>query len=201
MQWKELVYQQIIDFCNANGSRTFSIGDLFEASVSVFLSHYPNNKHPRQKLAEMLQQLRDDGLVSFLGNSGNYTLRGVDLLDVEKEELKAIDVSYEAPLRREYLIETYVRNVTWARKARETFGCYCMFDACKNSFLREDGTPYIEVHHIVPLFEGGEDSLPNLSVLCAHHHKMAHFSASRTVSEIQTMLLERTKSFLGTHLC
>ncbi len=199
MQWKELVHQQIVAFCNENGSRTFSIGDLFEANASIFQRFYPNNKHPRQKLAEMLQKLRDDGLISFLGNTGNYTLRGVDLLAPEKEELKAIDISSEAPRRKEYLIETYVRNVTWARKARDTFGCFCMFDSCKNSFLREDGSPYIEVHHIVPLYEGGEDSLPNLSVLCAHHHKMAHFAANRTVAEIQTMLLERTGHFLRAH--
>ena len=199
MKWKDLVYQQITAFCNESGSRTFSLDDFFEANVNIFTRLYPDNKHPRQKVCEMLQKLRDDGLISFLGNSGNYTLRGVDLLDAEKEELKTIDVSNETPGRKEYLIETYVRNVTWARKAREVFGCYCIFDACKNTFPREDGSPYIEVHHIIPLFENGEDSLPNLSVLCAHHHKMAHFAANHIVSEIQTMLLKRTCLFLRNH--
>ncbi len=196
MNWKDLVYQQIISYCNTHGSRTFSLEGFFEANADIFRKAYPENNHPRQKVCEMMQKIRDDGLISFLGNSGNYTLRGVDLLEQEKEELKSIDISQEAPCRKEYLIETYVRNVTWARKARATFGCFCMFDACRNTFQREDGSPYIEVHHIVPLFEGGEDSLTNLSVLCAHHHKAAHFAANRVICEIQAMLLEQTRSLL-----
>ncbi len=201
MTWKDLVYQQVVAYCNANGSRTFSLGSFFDANVDPFAKAYPGNRHLRQKVCEMLQKLRDEGLISFLGNTGNYTLRGVELLDAEKAELDTLDISHEPPRRKEYLVETYVRNVRWARRAREVLGCYCMFDACKNTFKREDGSSYIEVHHIIPLFEGGEDSLVNLSVLCAHHHKMAHFASNQIVHEVEAMLLDRTHAFLTAHPC
>ena len=197
MRWEDLVYQQIIAYCNKIGSRTFSLDAFFESNVGVFRQFYPNNNYPRQKVCEMLQKIRNDGLITFLDYSGNYTLRGVDLLDTEKEELKRIDISRETPERREYFVETYVRNVAWARRAKEVFGCYCLFDDCKNTFSRDDGSPYIEVHHIIPLFRNGEDALWNLSVLCAHHHKMAHYADSKTKSNIESTLLNKTQHLMG----
>ena len=199
MTWKELVHRQIIAYCNKIGSRTFSLDAFFAANENIFRKNYPNNRFPRQKTCEMLQKLRDDGFLTFLDNTGNYTFRGVDLLAVEKEETKTIDLSKEAPERREYLIEAYVRRVRWARLAREAFGDYCLFGACKNTFLRNDGTPYIEVHHIIPLYKNGENSLHNLCVLCAHHHKMAHFADARTMENMESRLLVINKGLLETH--
>ena len=189
MTWKDLVYQRIIAYCNEIESRTFSLGAFFQGNEDIFREAYPNNRFPRQKVCEMLQKLRDDGLVTFLENTGNYTLRGVDLLDAEKEETTTIDLSKETPEKREYLIETYVRKVKWAQHARKVFGDYCLYDKCHNTFLRNDGTPYIEVHHIVPLCRNGENSLRNLCVLCAHHHKMAHFAEHRITAKMQAILL------------
>ncbi len=196
MIWKDLVYQQIFAYCNEIGSRTFSLDAFFKNNVDIFHKFYPNNNYPRQKVCEMLQKIRNDGLITFLDNSGNYTLQ-VDLLDAEKEEIKTIDISRETPEKREYLVETYVRSVTWARRAREVFGCYCVFDDCKNTFLRDDGSPYIEVHHIIPLCRNGEDALWNLSVLCAHHHKMAHYADNKTKASIEFMLLNKTQHLIG----
>ncbi|MFC1485888.1 HNH endonuclease [Candidatus Latescibacterota bacterium] len=125
--------------------------------------------------------------------SGHYTLRGVDLLNLEKEETQAIDLTKEEPEKREYLVETYVRRVTWARKAIELFGDLCLYKKCHNTFFRDDGTRYIEVHHIIPLYRGGEDGIWNLSVLCAHHHRMAHYSNARTRYSIEKYLLKEIK--------
>lgn len=196
MKWKDLVYRQIVKYCNQSGCRTFSLGDLFLANEVIFRQAYPNNRFPRQKLCEMMQKLRNDGLITFLGNSGNYTLRGVELLDAEREEIKAIDISHEVPEKREYIVETYVRNVGWARRAKDIFGNYCLCVGCTNTFVRDDGAPYIEVHHIVPLCRMGEDSISNLCVLCAHHHKMAHFADHRTRTDMEAMLSRITNGLL-----
>ena len=172
------------------------MGNFFQTNEDVFREAYPSNMYPRQKVCEMLQKLRDDDIITFLNNTGNYTLRGIGLLDVEKEETTTIDLSKEDPEKREYLVETYVRKVKWAQRAREVFGDYCLYDKCKNTFLRKDDTPYVEVHHIIPLCNNGENSLQNLSVLCAHHHKMAHFAHYRTTEKIQSMLLSVNKDIL-----
>lgn len=43
-------------------------------------------------------------------------------------------------------------------------------------FIRaSDGTPYLEVHHIVPLSEGGEDTIENAIAVCPNCHRKVHF--------------------------
>lgn len=189
MDQRQKLKELVIRYCNEKGSRTFSMKGLNQT-----YGNYANigigGKTPQASVRRLLQELREDDFITFLDNSGNYTLRGIDLLESEKQELKNIDISREEPIKREYLIETYVRKTKWAREAREVLGTYCLFNKCKNTFLEESGTPYIEVHHIVPLCEGGEDGIWNLSVLCAHHHRMAHFSDTKTVIRIEEKLLK-----------
>lgn len=38
-----------------------------------------------------------------------------------------------------------------------------------------NGSPYLEVHHIVALAEGGEDSVENTTALCPNCHRAFHF--------------------------
>jgi 5-methylcytosine-specific restriction protein A len=40
---------------------------------------------------------------------------------------------------------------------------------------RSDGTPYLEVHHIVQLAEDGDDTVENAIALCPNCHRRAHF--------------------------
>ena len=190
MKWKDFVYQQVVEYCNTTGSRTFSLKDILKARLEIFKSFRPDNNHVEAKIRQQLQFLRDDNLISFLDNTGHYTLRGIDLLDEEAKETVSIDLTKEAPEKKEYLVETYVRNVKWAKQAKDLLGYNCLFYNCGNTFLREDGTPYIEVHHIIPLCHGGEDGIWNLSVLCAHHHRMAHFADVKTRITVEKFLLK-----------
>lgn len=51
-------------------------------------------------------------------------------------------------------------------------------EECKHEapFMRaSDGTPYLEVHHIDPLSEGGDDSVENAIALCPNCHRQAHY--------------------------
>lgn len=189
MIWKDFVYKNVIEHCQKAGNRTFSLQELLNERIEIFKRFRPNNKHIEAKIRQQLQFLRDGNLISFLDNSGHYTLRSIDLLKSEAEETKTIDLTRETPEKREYLVEVYVRNVAWAKKARETFGDFCIYKNCKNTFLREDGTRYIEVHHIIPLCKGGEEGLWNLCVLCAHHHRMAHYSDVKTRNAIMDYLI------------
>lgn len=182
----------IIDFCNKDGSRTFTLEKL-HTTYGDYHDIGIGGKTPQATVRRLLQELRDDDFLSFLDNSGHYTLRGIDLLETEKEELQTIDLQKEVPEKREYLIETYVRKVEWAKKARAVFGEFCLFKDCKNTFIKNDGIRYIEVHHIIPLHKGGEDGLWNMSVLCAHHHRMAHFSNEKTRVEMEKYLLKKIR--------
>jgi hypothetical protein len=38
-----------------------------------------------------------------------------------------------------------------------------------------DGSPYLEVHHLIPLAENGDDTVANAKALCPNCHRHAHF--------------------------
>ena len=164
MTWKEFVYRLVCDYCNDKGSRTFNLEEFYTANkTAVENFRKETNQHPAPKVRQQLQFLRDDGLITFLDKRGTYTLRGVDILKDELPDEKIVEVvRAQPPERKEYLLETFARNRGWVREAKEKFGTCCMFHNCENSFKKEDGTRYIEVHHIIPLFQGGEDAVENL---------------------------------------
>lgn len=59
----------------------------------------------------------------------------------------------------------------------------CTFTASAASRkLRCDQKRWLDVHHIVPLNEGGSDDLENLTTLCKAHHRMSHRSLSRSAT-------------------
>jgi HNH endonuclease len=56
----------------------------------------------------------------------------------------------------------------------------CEMPGCGTTlFLRNDGLPFLEVHHIVPLAENGDDTLANAAALCPMCHRELHFGALR----------------------
>ena len=46
-------------------------------------------------------------------------------------------------------------------------------------FNKDDDSPYLEVHHIVTLAEGGDDTLLNAAGLCPRCHRELHFGKKR----------------------
>ena len=169
---------------------------FFSAYEVEFKRFKPTNLHLLPKVRQQLQFLRNDGLIQFLDGRGTYTLRGIELLKNEVEDEKVQEISTQAPEKREYLIETYARNRGWVKEAKEKFGVYCLYTQCLNTFNKPNNEPYIEVHHIISLCEGGEDAIWNLAVVCAHHHKMAHFSDSTTRAKLSKILLHEVESRL-----
>lgn len=193
LKWKDFVLAEVMDYCNRAGARTFSLQDFLKAKLDLFVQARPENRNVEAKIRQQLQFLRNENKITFLDNSGHYTLRATELLEQEKEETKTIDLSGEEPEKREYIVETYVRKVKWAAMAITRFGDLCLWRNCANTFNRQDGTRYVEVHHIIPLCKGGEDGLWNLSVLCAHHHKMAHYGDDKSKTDLQRYLLNEVK--------
>jgi 5-methylcytosine-specific restriction protein A len=47
-------------------------------------------------------------------------------------------------------------------------------------FTRIDGTPYLEVHHLKRLADGGSDRVSNAIALCPNCHRELHFGIRRT---------------------
>jgi hypothetical protein len=73
--------------------------------------------------------------------------------------------------------------------AKVRAGCRCEVPGCEVPlFLKSDGEPYVEVHHIHMLADGGEDTTDNVACLCPTHHREIHFGIRR--SELEAALSE-----------
>ena len=46
-------------------------------------------------------------------------------------------------------------------------------------FRRDDGTPFLEVHHIIPLSESQNDTVQNAVAICPDCHRECHYGENR----------------------
>jgi 5-methylcytosine-specific restriction protein A len=46
-------------------------------------------------------------------------------------------------------------------------------------FVGQDGFPYLEVHHVMPLSSHGSDTVSNAAALCPNCHRRCHFSRDK----------------------
>lgn len=74
----------------------------------------------------------------------------------------------------------------WVLKAANGSCELCQSEA---PFVKADGVPYLEVHHVRPLAEGGQDTTENTVALCPNCHKRMHYGAERLT--LRAQLVER----------
>ena len=59
-------------------------------------------------------------------------------------------------------------------------------------FKKKDGSPFLEVHHIDFLSNGGDDSIDNVSALCPNCHRKMHALAIQSdISKLKSKALKK----------
>ncbi|PSU67549.1 hypothetical protein C9J20_18755 [Photobacterium phosphoreum] len=101
---------------------------------------------------------------------------GGSLTTTSSERQKIILASDKTPKKVLRYIEDYARNPNVVAEALYKAKGIC--EACHQPapFIKKsNGEPYLEVHHIKPLSQGGEDSLENVQAICPNCHREMHF--------------------------
>lgn len=78
--------------------------------------------------------------------------------------------------------------VSWAlRRARGI----CELCECAGPFIGASGHPFLEVHHVIPLSDGGPDVVQNVAALCPNCHRACHLAPDRLLlaSQLKARLL------------
>ncbi len=96
-------------------------------------------------------------------------------LNCTEEELrrKAIYHSGTAVLRRQTM-NTFVRDRYISEYAKRRAHGICQLCGQPAPFVKKNGEPFLETHHIIWLADGGEDSLENTVALCPNCHRKMH---------------------------
>lgn len=76
--------------------------------------------------------------------------------------------------RREVVSEVFDSDQIVSEYARRRAGGTCQLCNRPAPFRDRDGEPFLEIHHIVPLAEGGQDSIENVVALCPNCHRRMH---------------------------
>ncbi len=100
------------------------------------------------------------------------------LQDSSATRRKRLAVRTQVPERLQVYSFAYRRSPDVVAEALIRADGRC--ELCGNSapFIRgSDGSPFLEVHHIVQLARGGRDSLENVVALCPNCHREAHLGA------------------------
>ena len=97
--------------------------------------------------------------------------------DLSEERLERLRVAQTHPRKIVVSTEVFVRNPDVVAEALFRADGFCQICRNRAPFIRKrSGSPYLEVHHIVTLADGGEDSIENTIAICPNCHRAAHYA-------------------------
>lgn len=76
--------------------------------------------------------------------------------------------------RRKVTSSTYIRSTKVVKETRRRANGICQYCKQPAPFRDSEGNPYLEVHHVIWLSRGGEDSTDNTVALCPNCHTRMH---------------------------
>jgi 5-methylcytosine-specific restriction enzyme A len=102
------------------------------------------------------------------------------LADNREDRLSRLKKATGTAQTRDVLVKVFIRNPDVRAEALHAANGIC--SACGNPapFCRDNGTLYLEVHHRIPLADGGDDTVANAIALCPNCHREAHFGADKS---------------------
>ena len=96
--------------------------------------------------------------------------------DNHKARLDRLKKNSSKTVIKQTITNTFIRNPDVVAERLYLANGICEDCKQKAPFKRKsDGSPYLEVHHIKPLSEGGKDTLKNTVALCPNCHRKRHF--------------------------
>ena len=118
-----------------------------------FLTAFPiDEENAREKINQKIDYLSDTDLKEISINSGK-----------DKPVKNSISIS-------DYERNIYVREYTLRRAEG-----ICQLCGAEAPFIKHDGKPYLECHHVIWLSKGGADTIYNTVALCPNCHRKMHY--------------------------
>lgn len=168
---------------------------FWHSDLSELFNNYYNKKEDEFPLIRFCMLLDDVYEVEFID---------AIMVSEEKEEPYETVIPQKEGKRKEYYVTKYERNPVNRKKAIEIHGTKCMI--CGFDFeavYGEVGRNFIEVHHIKPLAEVGEEIEINpetdLVCICANCHRIIHRKKDKiySVDEVKEMISNKSLRLLN----
>lgn len=182
--------------------RTLTIDILGNESGQLLVSYYKSlrtgaSRAPEPRMGKGIVAWVEIGDLLTLGRIGNEVFFAKEQLsadepmpdEIGRQLARSVDrakivakakLRTGPPAKRTRQINDFVRDPYIVAAALARANDECEMPNCKSPlFQREDNRSYLEVHHIMPLGEGGDDTLINAAALCPSCHRELHFGKLR----------------------
>lgn len=192
---------------------------LFDDSRNVVVSSFyhagrdvtKRTPEPRmgQDLITLWMKVNDEVLIGNIGTqlfvfrlsdvpaSDEDIIRGIAQHCTRENLFSEAKKAKGRPAKRTITREDFVRNPFVVVAALARANGKCERQACRSPlFEKTDGTIFLEVHHIVALSEGGEDSLENAAAVCPNCHRELHHGKDRHILRASMQRLIKGKVFV-----
>lgn len=83
------------------------------------------------------------------------------------------------PKRKTETANTFVRDARVVRYVLDAADGNCEVCGNPSPFFKEDGEPFLEIHHVKRLADGGSDTATNTIAACPNCHRELHYGANR----------------------
>lgn len=162
----------------------------------------------KEKMITLLRRNGIDSLSAFVPTSDEKIL-AAKVTELRKRQLRKIPIGTSTPAFVTSTINSFVRDPAvkaWVLQIANGMCEGCDFPA---PFVGQDGLPFLEVHHVVPLSSHGSDRITNAAALCPNCHRRCHYSSerdefklelydkvSRLILEVPEQLAQETDEFI-----
>ena len=98
--------------------------------------------------------------------------------------------------RKKTISSVFVRSLEVVRETKKRANGVCQYCQQAAPFIDKNGNPYLEVHHVIWLSRGGEDSTTNTVALCPNCHTRMHIlDRQEDIKKLQNLITGATDSY------
>ncbi|MEW9796658.1 HNH endonuclease [Alteromonas sp. CYL-A6] len=98
---------------------------------------------------------------------------------LRKKQPSMPPIGNKNPAKIETTATSYKRDPSVVAWVLNEAGDTCESCGCSSPFLKEDGLPYLEVHHVIRLADNGSDTVDNAVALCPNCHRALHHAVDK----------------------
>ena len=151
--------------------------------------NWPINEMLNRMFVESTGYLQFDNNVAFEPTDDTWPFRIVqdkgDFASTTKNKIIQEDAFFDEdeilpqnalPKTKELIRKVRIRNSKAVKKLKILYNNQCQISGSKYTFKKTNGDYYSEGHHLVPLGEGGADSVYNMVILSPLIHRMMHYA-------------------------
>ena len=113
--------------------------------------------------------------------SANEDIIDKRVAKILKKGIKGIPLGQDTPARSIITTTAFARDPSVKAWVLNNANGLCEGCGCLAPFLKNDGEPFLEVHHVKTLSDGGSDIIENAVALCPNCHRRCHISEDRGI--------------------